>query len=109
MPEKVSLKAALARAAHPYEPEPIARVDGHQALVVRYEGAYPAHSHDADEFLLCLEGTITVTLPDGDVVLGPQEGLRIPAGTLHAPRAEKATGLLFESARLATRLPATTD
>lgn len=109
MAEKVSLAKVLERIAHAYEPEPVARVDGHQALVVRYEGTYPKHSHDADEFLLCLEGEITVELPDGPVTLGPQEGLRIPAGTLHAPKADKAVGLLFESASLATRLPGTTD
>lgn len=107
MPEKVSLKAVQERIAHPYEPEPIARVDQHQALLVRYEGEYPEHAHDADEFLLCIEGEITIRLPDGEVVLRPHEGLRIPRGTLHAPKAEKAVGLIFESASIATRLPGT--
>lgn len=109
MPEKVSLKAAAGRIARAYEPEPVARIDQHQAVLVRYEGEYPAHSHDTDEFLLCLEGEITIDLPDGPVVLGPHEGLRIPKGTLHAPKASKAVGLLFESSSIATRLPGTTD
>lgn len=109
MPEKVSLGAVLARMSHAYEPEPVARVDDHQALVVRYEGKYPKHSHDADEFLLCIQGEITVELPDATVTLRPNEGLRIPAGTLHSPSGKKGVGLLFESASLATRLPGATD
>lgn len=105
MAEKVSLKAAVARMTHAYEPEPVARIDGHQALVVRYEGEYPEHTHDRDEFLLCVEGTIVMTVGGEEVTLGPQEGLRIPAGTPHAPRSEGAVGLIFESASIHTRLP----
>ncbi|MBW3582545.1 MAG: cupin domain-containing protein [Euryarchaeota archaeon] len=107
MAEKVSIGAALERMARAYEPEPVAQVDGHQALVVRYEGDYPEHTHDADEFLLCLEGTIEMRLPDGVVTLGPQEGLRIPAGVPHAPSSKGAVGLIYESNRIQTRLMGT--
>ena len=109
MPEKVSIPGVLKRMTHAFEPETVARIDHHQAVLVRYEGGYPSHMHDADEFLLCLEGEITVKMPDGEVTLKPHEGLRIPAGTLHAPRGTKAVGLLFESATLATRIPATAE
>lgn len=47
----------------------------------------PMHSHDADsEFFYILEGTLTLTDPDGDIQAGPGDFCFLRAGGNHAFR-----------------------
>lgn len=44
---------------------------------------YAEHAHAYDKILYCVAGSITFTLPDRDIRLGPGERMALPAGTLH--------------------------
>ena len=46
-----------------------------------------------------LDGELTIDLPDGAVVLGPQETVTIPRGVQHRPRAAAETSALLIEAR----------
>ena len=44
------------------------------------------HAHDYDEYLVCVAGEYTVTLPDKNVPLRPGDELYIPAHVSHGGR-----------------------
>ena len=85
----------------PWKPVVAAEANGFQLKVVRLDGEFPWHVHEAeDELFYCLtgsfrienEGTMSVTLSSGDTYV-------VPAGTRHRPVAdEPAVALLFERA-----------
>jgi len=49
------------------------------------------HSHDTEEVILVLSGSWRFHLPDGDVVLGADQMLCIPAGVEHSSEVLKDT------------------
>ena len=85
----------------PWKPMVAAEANGFQFKVVRLEGEFPWHTHEAeDELFYCLtssfrienEGGPPVTLYAGDIYV-------VPAGTRHRPAADQpAVALLFERA-----------
>jgi mannose-6-phosphate isomerase-like protein (cupin superfamily) len=44
---------------------------------------YAEHAHSYEKILYCVEGSITFTLRDRDVHLGPGDRMVLAAGTLH--------------------------
>ena len=44
---------------------------------------YPEHTHPYEKVLYCVEGSITFTLGDRDVRLGPGDRMVLPPGTPH--------------------------
>jgi len=44
---------------------------------------YAAHSHPYEKVLYCVAGSITFTLPDREIRLGPGDRMVLPAGTVH--------------------------
>ena len=71
--------------------------DGYHAFIVRYSGDYIVHTHDSDEFVHILEGSLDVEI-DGRVEEVRQgESILIPAGSPHRPRCRNmAIGLVVE-------------
>ena len=70
------------------------------AAVVRlgiFEGEFPWHKHtDQDEFFLVLEGKLELEVEGREpFVLGVHQGVTIPRGVLHHPRAHGRTVLLI--------------
>jgi mannose-6-phosphate isomerase-like protein (cupin superfamily) len=61
------------------------------------EGDFHWHKHEAeDEFFLVLEGELHIDLEDADtIVLGVHQGVTIPRGVLHRPRAPERTVILM--------------
>jgi mannose-6-phosphate isomerase-like protein (cupin superfamily) len=60
------------------------------------EGEYHWHKHDRDdEFFFVLEGKLIIELENQTVELGPLQGITIPKGVLHRPRAPKKTVMLM--------------
>jgi quercetin dioxygenase-like cupin family protein len=45
---------------------------------------YAPHSHDHDESLWCIRGSITFTIDGSDYRLDPGDRLMLPRGTVHA-------------------------
>ena len=60
------------------------------------EGEYHWHKHDADdEFFYVVEGRLLIDLEDRAVELTPRQGVVIPKGVRHRPRAPQRTVMLM--------------
>jgi mannose-6-phosphate isomerase-like protein (cupin superfamily) len=60
------------------------------------EGEYHWHKHDTeDEFFYIVEGRLLIDLEDRTVELGPRQGVVIPRGVMHRPRAPQRTVMLM--------------
>ena len=60
------------------------------------EGEYHWHKHDNDdEFFYVLDGQLLIDLEDQTIELNPNQGVTIPKGVLHRPRAPKKTVMLM--------------
>ena len=60
------------------------------------EGEYHWHKHDDDdEFFYVVEGRFLIDLPDRMVELGPGQGVVVPKGVMHRPRAPERTVILM--------------
>jgi mannose-6-phosphate isomerase-like protein (cupin superfamily) len=60
------------------------------------EGEYHWHKHDNDdEFFFCLQGQFLIDLEGRTIELNPNQGVTIPKGVMHRPRAPKKTVILM--------------
>ena len=60
------------------------------------EGEYHWHKHDVDdEFFFVLSGSLFIDLEDRTLELAPNQGVTIPRGILHRPRAPQKTVMLM--------------
>jgi mannose-6-phosphate isomerase-like protein (cupin superfamily) len=59
-------------------------------------GEYHWHKHDDDdEFFFVLDGQLLIDLEDRTIELNPQQGVTIPKGVMHRPRAPRKTVMLM--------------
>ena len=63
------------------------------------QGEFHWHKHDReDELFYVVDGTLFIDLEDRTVELGPKQGITVPKGVMHRPRApEKVVVLMMES------------
>ena len=60
------------------------------------EGEYHWHKHDNDdEFFYVLSGQFFIDLEDQTIELNPNQGVTIPKGVMHRPRAPQKTVVLM--------------
>ena len=60
------------------------------------EGEFHWHKHDNDdEFFFVLEGTLLIELENRTIELNPYQGVTIPKGVMHRPRAPKKSVVLM--------------
>jgi mannose-6-phosphate isomerase-like protein (cupin superfamily) len=60
------------------------------------EGEYHWHKHENDdEFFFVVEGKLLIDLEDRTIELNPNQGVTIPKGVMHRPRAPKKTVMLM--------------
>ena len=60
------------------------------------EGEYHWHKHDNDdEFFYVVEGRLLIDLEDRTFELAPRQGVVIPKGVMHRPRAPQRTVMLM--------------
>lgn len=72
--------------------------DSHHAFIVRYSGDYITHTHDRDEFVYILEGSLIVEIDGHEEEVRQGEAILIPAGRPHRPRCKNfALGLVVET------------
>ena len=98
MPKYAILRKARSL-EHVFRPVEITDVDGdYHVFVVRYSGDYIVHSHDKDEFVYILEGSLTIEIEGRSVEVRQGDGMLIPAGASHRPRCRNfALGLVMEA------------
>ncbi|HEY4147734.1 MAG TPA: cupin domain-containing protein [Chitinophagaceae bacterium] len=76
--------------------ETLTRVNESVVRIGIVEGEYHWHKHDNDdEFFFVLEGQLLIDLKDQTIELNPQQGVTIPKGVMHRPRAPKKTVMLM--------------
>jgi mannose-6-phosphate isomerase-like protein (cupin superfamily) len=60
------------------------------------EGEYHWHKHDNDdEFFYVVSGQLLIDIEGRTIELNPNEGVTIPKGVMHRPRAPKKTVMLM--------------
>lgn len=98
MNEKINLATELNAISDYYSPKPIARMNEYNVMLVKVQGSFVWHKHDAtDDFFLVLKGTLEIQMRERTVILGPGELFVVPKGVEHCPRAsEEAHILLIE-------------
>lgn len=99
-PDKLNLDAKFAAIGEHWRPKVAAELNGQELKLVKIEGTFPWHKHEAeDELFLVWRGDIRIEFRDRIVHLGPGEALVVPRGVEHRPVAEaEAEILLFEPA-----------
>jgi mannose-6-phosphate isomerase-like protein (cupin superfamily) len=86
MPDAVDLAAVLASFSEPWQPRTVATLNDYDIRVVKVHGEFARHAHpDTDEFFLVLNGSLTIRMDGGDVLLGPGQVYVVPRGTPHQP------------------------
>lgn len=67
------------------------------------QGEFHWHKHDDDdEFFYVIEGKLLIELEDRTIELGPGQGVTIPKGVMHFPKAPvKTVMLMMETSEIA--------
>ena len=93
--EKIDV-TAVAAAQSPWWNRTLTEVNDAVVRLAVMEGDFHWHRHEAeDEFFYVVEGALTIDLEDGAVELAPGQGVTIPRGKLHFPRAHGRTVVLM--------------
>ncbi len=89
--------AAEAAAHEPWFNQTLTRVNDAVVRLGVIEGDFHWHKHDdEDEFFLVLDGELEIDVEGEETfVLGPQQGVTIPRGVMHRPRAPKRTVIVI--------------
>ena len=100
MARAVDLRDKLSLFSEHWSPKVVATMNDYEVKVVKVKGEFVWHSHaDTDELFLVVDGTLTIQLPDGDVILRAGQLFVVPRGVEHCPvAADEASILLIEPA-----------
>jgi mannose-6-phosphate isomerase-like protein (cupin superfamily) len=81
---------------HPWYNQTLCEVNGSVVRLGVVQGEYHWHKHDLDEeFFYVVEGELLIDLEDRSIRLAPRQGVVIPKGVLHRPRAPERTVMLM--------------
>lgn len=87
-----------------WSPIDVAEINDWVLRAAAVKGEFHWHSHEDDEFFLIYKGNIVIETEEGEIPLQENEGVVIPAGVKHKPRAtERAVVLLLEPKHLNTK------
>lgn len=88
---------AEAAAMQPWSNQTLVTVNDSVVRLAVVEGEFHWHKHDnEDEFFLTLDGRLEIDVENAEtVVLLPQQGVTIPKGVVHRPRAAGRTVILM--------------
>jgi mannose-6-phosphate isomerase-like protein (cupin superfamily) len=89
--------AAEAAAVQPWFNQTLTGVNESVVRLGVVEGDFHWHKHEGeDEFFLVLEGELHIDVEDADtIVLGVHQGVTVPRGVMHRPRAPQRTVILM--------------
>jgi mannose-6-phosphate isomerase-like protein (cupin superfamily) len=98
--EKINFEEKLTKITKHWDPKRIAELNGQEVKIVKIQGDFVWHHHDAeDELFLVLSGRLRMDFRDREVWIGPGEAIVVPHGVEHKPFAPEETAiLLFEPA-----------
>ena len=82
----INLNQKLAQFAETWSPRIVAELNDYQVKLAHLEGEFVWHQHaETDELFLCLEGSMSILLRDGQVDLQAGELYVVPRGVEHKP------------------------
>ncbi|HKT59963.1 MAG TPA: cupin domain-containing protein [Gemmatimonadales bacterium] len=94
--ERIDVPALVRACTHPWYNQTLCRVNESVVRLGVVQGEYHWHKHDDDdEFFYVVEGRFLIDLPDRMVELGPGQGVVVPKGMMHRPRAPERTVILM--------------
>jgi mannose-6-phosphate isomerase-like protein (cupin superfamily) len=94
--ERIDLPALVRACTDQWYNQTLCRVNESVVRLGVVEGEYHWHKHDDDdEFFYVVEGRFLIDLPDRMVELGPGQGVVVPKGVMHRPRAPERTVILM--------------
>lgn len=94
--EKIDIPSIVAACTEQWWNQTLTKVNGSVVRIGIVEGEFHWHKHDNDdEFFFVLEGELLIDLEDRTIELGPNQGVTIPKGMMHRPRAPKKTVMLM--------------
>jgi mannose-6-phosphate isomerase-like protein (cupin superfamily) len=94
--ERVDVPALVAACTDRWYNQTLCSVNDAVVRLGVVQGEYHWHKHDADdEFFYVVDGRLWIDLEDRGIELGPGQGIVVPKGTLHRPRAPERTVILM--------------
>ena len=94
--ELIDIPKMVAECTDKWFNQTLTRVNDSVVRVGIVEGEYHWHKHDNDdEFFFVLEGKFIIELEDQFIILNPHEGVTIPRGVMHRPKAPQKTVVLM--------------
>ena len=98
--EVVDVQALVEACTHRWYNQTLCKMNDSVVRLGIVQGEYHWHKHDAlDEFFYVVEGRFLIDLEDRTVDLGPRQGIVVPKGVRHRPRAlERTVFLMVEGA-----------
>ena len=94
--EIIDEKALTDACTHKWYNQTLCAVNESVVRLAVVQGEYHWHKHDADdEFFYVVEGRLLIDLEDRTVELAPRQGVVIPKGVMHRPRAPQRTVMLM--------------
>lgn len=93
---RIDVPELVARCKDPWFNQTLTRVNDSVVRIGIVEGEFHWHKHDDDdEFFFVLEGNLIIELEDRTIELHPGQGVTIPKGVLHFPKAPVKTVMLM--------------
>jgi mannose-6-phosphate isomerase-like protein (cupin superfamily) len=94
--ERIDVPALVRACTDQWYNQTLCRVNESVVRLGVVQGEYHWHKHDADdEFFYVVEGRFLIDLPERTIELGPGQGVVVPKGTMHRPRAPERTVILM--------------
>ncbi len=94
--ELIDEKAIADACQHRWFNQTLCQVNDSVVRLGVVEGEYHWHKHDADdEFFYVVSGEFHIDLEGRTISLAPRQGVVIPKGVMHRPRAPKRTVILM--------------
>ena len=94
--EVVDVQQVADAVTHPWFNQTLCQVNDSVVRLGVVQGEYHWHKHDdLDEFFYVVEGKFLIDLEGRTVELNPRQGIVIPKGVMHRPRAPEKTIVLM--------------
>ncbi len=94
--ELIDVPSIVAECTEQWFNQTLTKVNDSVVRIGIVEGEFHWHKHDDDdEFFFVLQGQLLIDLEDRTIELNPNQGVTIPKGVMHRPRAPRKTVMLM--------------
>lgn len=92
----INLRDKLAKFSDQWAPKIIAQMNDYHFKLVKIQGDFVWHSHaETDEVFIVIDGSMQISVRDGQVTLNPGEMFVVPKGVEHKPYAASECKLML--------------